>query len=83
LIEAGGEMLAYHDAEDTLFHLTGIFSTEDNHFHALKVDLNRSGAGHAGSETVGRELTSIVDDEVRFTPVGEFFLGWADKHVVL
>lgn len=75
--------LAYHNAEDTLLHLTGVLGTKDNHLHTLEVDLNRGRAGHTGRETIGRELAGVVDDEIGLAPVGEFLLGRADKHVVL
>lgn len=78
-----GIELTYHDAENTLLHLAGVFRTKDDHLHALKVDLDRGGAGHAGGETVGGELAGVVDDEIGLAPVGEFLLGRADKHVVL
>ena len=48
-----------HSGEDTLLHLAGILGTEDNHFHALEVDLHGCCGGHALGEAVGRELTSI------------------------
>ena len=72
-----------HDAEDTLLHLAGVFSTEDDHLHTLEVDLDGGGRGHALREAVGGELTSIVNDEVGFAEVGELLLRRADEHVVL
>ena len=67
----------------TLLHLVGVLGTQDDHLHALEVDLDRGGAGHAGGETVGRELAGVVDDEVGLAPVGEFLLGRTDKSVIL
>jgi hypothetical protein len=64
-------------------HLSCVLGTEDDHFHALEVDLDRCGGAHALGESVGGELTGIVDDEVRFTEVAEFLLGRSDQHVVL
>lgn len=71
-----------HDGEDTLLHLTGVLGTEDDHLHALEVDLDGGGGGHSGGETVGRELASVVDDEVGLSEVGELLGGGTDKHVV-
>ena len=72
-----------HHAEDTLLHLSGVLGTENDHLHALEVDLDRSGGGHTGREAVGGELAGIVDDEVGFAKVGKFFGSRADEHVVL
>jgi hypothetical protein len=72
-----------HDREDSLLHLAGVLGTKDDHLHALKVDFDRGGRGHAGREAVGGELAGVVDDEVGLAKVGEFFGGRADEHVVL
>jgi len=71
-----------HDGKDTLLHLAGVFRTEDDHLHTLEVDFNRGCGTHTLRKTVGRELTSVVDDEVWFTKVGELLLGRADQHVM-
>ena len=72
-----------HDGKDALLHLSCVFSTEDNHLHALEVDLDRSGRAHTLSESVGGELAGIVDDEVWFSKVAELLLSRSDQHVVL
>lgn len=72
-----------HDGENTLLHLTGVLSTEDDHFHPLEVDSDGSGGSHASCESVGRELTSVVDDEIRLAEVFEFLRSWSNEHVVL
>jgi hypothetical protein len=72
-----------HDGKDSLLHLTSVFGTENDHFHSLEIDLDRGGGGHTGRESIGGELTSIVDDEIGFTKVGEFFGSRSDQHVVL
>jgi len=77
------ETRTYHDREDTLLHFTSILSAEDNHLHALKIDFNRGGGAHTLGETVGGELTSIVDDKVGLAKVFELLLGRANEHVVL
>ena len=74
---------AYHDGEDTLLHLTGVLSAEDDHLHTLEVDLDGGRGGHALGETVGGELAGVVDDEVGFTEIRELLLVRSDKHVVL
>ena len=76
-------MTTYHDGKDTLFHLTRILSTKDNHLHTLEVDLDGRSRAHTLRESVGRELASIVDDEVRLAEFQEFRLGGTDQHVVL
>lgn len=48
----------------------------------LKVDLNRRRRGHTSGETVGRELTSVVDDKVWLAKVLELLARRADQHVV-
>jgi len=35
------------------------------------------------SETIGRELTSVVDDELGLAKVGKLFFGRTDEHVML
>jgi hypothetical protein len=74
---------AYHNRKDTLFHFTSVFSAKDDHFHTLEVYLDGSSRTHAFCETVGRKLTSIVDNEIGFTKVVELLFGRADKHVML
>lgn len=72
-----------HDREDPLLHLSGVFCSENNHLHALEVDLDRGCRAHALGEPIGRELTGVVDDKVRFTEVKKLFLCWPDQHIVL
>ena len=74
---------AHHDREDTLLHLTRVLRAEDDHLHALEVDLDGGRAAHALGEAVGGELTGVVDDEVGLAKVLELFLRRADEHVVL
>ena len=74
---------AYHNREDTLLHFTRVFGAKDDHFHTLKVDLHRRSAAHTLGESVGRELASVVDDEVGLAKVRQFFLSRADQHIVL
>ena len=76
-------MTTYHHRENTLLHLTGIFGTKDHHFHTLEVDLDGGSGAHALGETVGRELTGVIDDEVRLAKLCELLFGGSDKHVVL
>lgn len=73
---------AHHDREDTLLHLSSVLSAKDNHLHTLEVNLDGGGGGHAGGETVGRELAGIVNDEVWFTEGLELGFGRSDEHVV-
>lgn len=72
-----------HDGKDSLLHLSGVLGTEDDHLHSLEVDLDRSRRGHTGSESIGGELTGIVNDEIGFTEVGKLLGGRSDQHVVL
>lgn len=55
-----------HDGKDAFLHFACVFCAEDDHFHALKVDFHRGGGAHALGETVGGELSSVVNDEIRF-----------------
>jgi hypothetical protein len=73
----------YHDREDTLFHFARIFSTEDNHLHALEVDFHRGGRAHTLCEAVGGELASVVDDEIGLAKVGELSFSRSNEHVML
>ena len=73
----------YHDGEDTLLHLASVFRTEDDHLHALEVDLHGRCRRHALREAVRRELASVVDDEVRLAKVSQLFWRRPDEHVVL
>ena len=74
---------AYHDGKDTLLHFSGVLRAKDDHFHTLEVDLHRGSATHALGETVGRELASIVDDEIGLAKGGQFLFSGADQHIVL
>ena len=72
-----------HHAEDALLHLAGVLGAEDDHLHALEVDLDRGGGRHAGREAVRGELAGVVDDEVGFAEVDELLGCGTDEHVVL
>ena len=72
-----------HDGKHAFLHLASIFGTEDDHFHPLKVDLDRSGRTHTLCETIGGELASIIDDEIGLSKVFQIFRGGPDEHVVL
>jgi hypothetical protein len=63
-----------HDGKDPLLHLSGVFCPEDNHLHPLEVDLDRGCGTHALGESIGRELTGVVDDEIWFTKITKLFL---------
>jgi hypothetical protein len=68
------------DSEDTLLHLTGVLSTEDNHLLLGKVDGDGGGRGHTLGEAVGGEGTGVVDHVVGVEVLKFLTLG-ADKHV--
>ena len=72
-----------HDGEDALLHFSCVLGTKDDHLHPLEVDLDGRGGAHALGESVGGELSGIVNDEIGFTEVAEFFIGRSDQHVVL
>lgn len=72
--------LVEEDGEDTLLHLTGILSTEDDHLLLLEVDGDRSARGHTLGVSVGGELASVVDGVVG-VEVLELLAGGSDKHV--
>lgn len=75
--------MVYHNREYTLLHLTGVLRSEDNHLHTLEVDLNGSCRRHALGESVCRELTSIVNDEIGLAEISKLFFRWSNQHVVL
>ena len=77
------QWMTYHDRKDTLLHLAGVFGAKNDHFHSLEVDFHGCGGTHAFGETVCRELTSVVDNEVWLAEVGKLLFSGADKHVVL
>jgi hypothetical protein len=72
----------YNDRKDALFHFTGVFSSEDDHLHTFKVDLDGGGGAHAFGKTIGGELTGVVNDEIGFAKVGELLFCGTDEHVV-
>jgi hypothetical protein len=72
-----------HDREDSLLHFTSVFRSEDDQFISLEVERDGGGRSHTGGESIGGELTSVVDDEVWLAKVLELFSGRSDKHVVL
>jgi hypothetical protein len=73
----------YHDRENALFHFTSVFRAKDDHLHTLEVYLDGSSRTHAFCKTVGRKLTSIVDNEIGLAKVAELLFGRADKHIML
>ena len=75
--------MTHHDGEDALLHLAGVLCAEDDHLHALEVDLDAGRRAHALREAVGGELAGVVDDEVGLAKVCELLFGGSDKHVVL
>lgn len=46
----------------------------------LEVDFDGSLRGHTGSESIRRELTSVVNGEIRSSELGEFLLRRSDEH---
>jgi hypothetical protein len=64
----------------TLLHLSRVLSTKNNHLLLSEVDRNRSGGGHAGSESVGRESAGVVDRVVG-VEVLELLAARPDEHV--
>lgn len=71
-----------HNREDTLLHLSGVFSSQDDNFASLEVDLDGGGGGHTGGESIRWELSGVVDCEVGCSELGQFFGGRSDQHVV-
>lgn len=71
-----------HDGKDTLFHLTSVLGTENDHLATLEVDFNRGRGCHARREAVRRELTGVVDDEVGLAKVLELLACGPDEHIV-
>ena len=72
--------LVEEDSEDTLLHLTGVLSTQDDHLLLGEVDSDGGSGGHTLSEAVGGERASVVDDIVGVEVV-ELLTSRADKHV--
>lgn len=72
--------LVEQDGEDTLLHLTGVLSTQDNHLLVGEVDGHGSSRGHTLGEAVGRERPSVVDDIVGMEAL-KLLAGRADEHV--
>lgn len=77
-------MLDWHfveeDCEDTLLHLTSIFSSENDHLFFGKVERNTGGAGHTSGISVGREGAGIVNNIVG-VEVLQLFARRSDEHV--
>lgn len=82
LVEFDGLEVVY-DGEDIFFYFIGVFSIEDDYFYLFEVDFDGSGGSYVSCELVGRELISVVDDEIRFVEVFEFFRSWLNEYVVL
>ena len=74
---------AHHNGEDALLHLAGVLGAQDDHLHALEVDLDGGRRAHSLGEAVGGELSSVVDDEVGLAEVLKLFFRRSDEHVVL
>lgn len=70
-----------HDSEDTLLHLTGVLSSQNEHLHGLEVDVDRGVGGHSRGVSVGGEGASVVDGEVGLAKVLELLGGGSDQHV--
>jgi len=71
---------AHHDREDSFLHFSSVLSAEDDHLVTLEVDLDGSLRSHTGSETIRRELSSVVNGEIRSSEFGELLLRRSDKH---
>lgn len=72
--------MAHHDREDTLLHFSRVFRSENDHFVTLEVNLDGSLRSHTGSESIGRELTGVVNGEIRSTEFSEFLLRRTNEH---
>lgn len=72
--------LVEENSENTLLHLTGVLSAQDDHLLGGEVDGNRGGRGHTLSVAVGREGTGVVDGVIG-VEVLELLTRRADEHV--
>lgn len=68
------------NSEDTLLHLTGVLSTQDNHLLIGEIEGDGCARSHTLRELVGRERTGVVDSVVG-VEVLQLLTGRADKHV--
>jgi hypothetical protein len=64
----------------TLFHLSGILSTENDHLLLSEVDSDRGRRGHAAGVPVGGESAAVVDGVVG-VEVLELFSRGTNQHV--
>ena len=72
--------LVEENSEDTLLHLTSVFSAKDDHLLLSEIDSNTGGAGHARRISVCREGTGIVYYIV-WVEVLKLRTLWADQHI--
>ncbi|RDY02448.1 hypothetical protein CR513_14098, partial [Mucuna pruriens] len=70
-----------HDTEKTLLHFPGVLCAEDDHFPPSKIKIYASGGCHVVSVTITRELSSIVNSEVRSTKILQLFRSGTDTPV--
>ncbi|KAH3664895.1 hypothetical protein OGATHE_003710 [Ogataea polymorpha] len=71
-----------HHGENTLFHLTSVLGSQNDHLHLLEVDLDTGGRRHAFGEHVRRELAGVPDREVWLAKVAQLLVGGSDQHVL-
>jgi hypothetical protein len=72
--------LVEQNGEDTLLHLTGVLSTEDDHLLVGEVNSHGGGRGHTLCEAVGGERAGVVDDIVGVEVLKVLARG-TDQHV--
>lgn len=68
------------DGENSLLHLSSVFSTQDDHFFFGKIDGNRSRRAHPSGVSIGRERPCIINGVVR-VEFGKLFPRGTDEHI--
>ena len=72
-----------HDGEDSLFHLSCVLGSQNNHFSLVEVQGYTCVSSNIGDEFVGFELTSVKD--IIVSSVGEVFIeflrSWFYEHI--
>ena len=70
-----------HDTEKAFLHFPGVHGAEDDHFPPSKIKIYASRGCHVVDVTITRELTSIVNSEVRSTEILQLFRTGSDTPV--
>jgi hypothetical protein len=70
------------DRENSLFHVSGIFRSEDDEFFVFEAQVDTCRRAHAGREAISRKRACVVDHEIGSAKARKLLARRANEHRV-